>query len=75
MPALHLWDDALPGNLALDQGSLLAAAQAVGSAAGQLWHGLTSPLAVFGDAWLLNILFLLTGGLLLYSLVVAGPKQ
>jgi hypothetical protein len=47
----------------------------VGSAAGQLWHGLTSPLAVFGDAWLLNILFLLTGGLLLYSLVVAGPKQ
>lgn len=39
------------------------------------WEGLTTPFAIFGDRWLLNVLFVFTVGLLSFSLVFQAPKQ
>jgi hypothetical protein len=40
-----------------------------------LWSAAVSPFAVFGDDWLLNALFVLSVALLLYSLLLAAPRQ
>jgi len=45
------------------------------AAVGAAWHSLISPFAVFGESWLLNVLFFGTLGLLAYSLLVLAPKQ
>jgi hypothetical protein len=45
------------------------------AALGTAWHTVTSPFAVFGDAWLLNLLFFTSISLLVYNLLIAAPKQ
>lgn len=55
---------------------LLSYGQAALSLAGQAWHAVISPLAVFGeDHWNLNLLFYAAVLLVGYNLVVAAPKQ
>ncbi len=55
---------------------LLSYGQAALSLAGQAWHAVVSPLAVFGeDHWNLNLLFYAAVLLVGYNLVVAAPKQ
>lgn len=39
------------------------------------WHAVTTPFAIFGDQWLLNILFIFSTGFLSYSLIIKAPKQ
>jgi hypothetical protein len=34
-----------------------------------------APLAIFGDDWTLNVLYIATLGLLGYGLLVAAPRQ
>lgn len=52
-------------------GILLSMVAAVSAAIGSFIH----MFAVFGDNWLLNILFLLSSGILFYTLVIAAPRQ
>jgi hypothetical protein len=47
----------------------------VAAAAGAAWSNLISPFAVFGDSWLLNILFIGSISLLVYSLIILAPRQ
>jgi len=45
------------------------------AAAAAAWSNIISPFAIFGDSWLLNILFLGSMGLLAYSLLILAPRQ
>jgi hypothetical protein len=57
----------------------LQEAQQLGGQLGELlsgaWAAALSPFAIFGDAWLLNLLFLVSLSLLAYGLVVLAPRQ
>ena len=44
-------------------------------AAAALWASAVAPFAVFGDDWVLNVLFFTTVGLLVFSLLLSAPKQ
>lgn len=54
------------------------ASEAVQGAAmllGQAWHNAVTPFAIFGDQWLLNVLFIFFLAITVYNLFVLSPKQ
>jgi hypothetical protein len=55
--------------------TLPAVSAAVAAAASAAWAAVLTPLRIFGDEWLLNLLFLGSAGLLTFALLIKAPKQ